>query len=165
MSVPYSDKFFQCLATGQWFSPGPLVSSTNKTDRHDITEILLKVALSTITSTPNAVNMWVFLEIIILFVQISKKEKKCSSHFLMFMMISTSIKINKMNISMIISKKKQGKEETKPCSVSDCCLTPIFQLFHGEHKLFNTGWLGIRIMCPSGVTCISMDCCFSDLAL
>jgi hypothetical protein len=30
---------------GQWFSPGTLVSSTNKTDRHDITEILLKVAL------------------------------------------------------------------------------------------------------------------------
>jgi hypothetical protein len=32
--------------TGQWFSPGPLVSSTNKTDSHDITETLLKVALN-----------------------------------------------------------------------------------------------------------------------
>jgi hypothetical protein len=31
---------------GQWFS---LVSSTNKTDRHDVTEILLKVALNIIT--------------------------------------------------------------------------------------------------------------------
>jgi hypothetical protein len=30
------------------FSPGSPVSSTNKTDRHDITEILLKVALNTI---------------------------------------------------------------------------------------------------------------------
>jgi hypothetical protein len=29
---------------GQWCSPGTLVSSTNKTDRHDITEILLNVA-------------------------------------------------------------------------------------------------------------------------
>jgi hypothetical protein len=29
------------------------VSSTNKTDCHDITEILLKVALNTITLTPN----------------------------------------------------------------------------------------------------------------
>jgi hypothetical protein len=28
---------------------GTLVSSTNKTDRHDITEILLKVTLNTIT--------------------------------------------------------------------------------------------------------------------
>jgi hypothetical protein len=31
---------------GWWFSP---VSSTNKTDCHDITEILLKVELNTIT--------------------------------------------------------------------------------------------------------------------
>jgi len=42
------DKICQGLAAGQWFSP---VSSTNKTDRHDITEILLKVALNTITLT------------------------------------------------------------------------------------------------------------------
>ena len=35
------DNVCQWLATGLWFSP---VSSTNKTDRHDITEILLKVA-------------------------------------------------------------------------------------------------------------------------
>jgi predicted component of type VI protein secretion system len=31
--------------------PGARVSSTNKTDHHDITEILLKVALNTITLT------------------------------------------------------------------------------------------------------------------
>jgi len=34
--------------TGQWFSPGTPVFSTNKTDRQDKTEILLKVALNTI---------------------------------------------------------------------------------------------------------------------
>ena len=34
-----------------WFSPGTSVSFTNKTYRHDITEILLKVALNTITIT------------------------------------------------------------------------------------------------------------------
>ena len=34
-----------------WFSQGHPVSSTNKTDHHDITEILLKVALSTIKQT------------------------------------------------------------------------------------------------------------------
>ena len=32
-------------------SPGTPVFSTNKTDRHDITEILLKVGLSTINQT------------------------------------------------------------------------------------------------------------------
>jgi hypothetical protein len=36
------------FSTGWWFSPGPPVSSTNKTDRHDITEIMLKMALNTI---------------------------------------------------------------------------------------------------------------------
>jgi hypothetical protein len=39
------------FATCQWFSPGTPVSSTNKIDRHDITEILLKVVLNTITLT------------------------------------------------------------------------------------------------------------------
>ena len=41
-------KICQWLATGQWFSPSLPVSSTNKTDCHDRTEILLKVALNTI---------------------------------------------------------------------------------------------------------------------
>jgi hypothetical protein len=41
------------LGTGRWFSPGPLVSSTNETDHHDITEILLKVALNTIKTHRN----------------------------------------------------------------------------------------------------------------
>ena len=41
------DKVCQWLETGRWFSPGPPVSSTNKTDRHKINEILLKMVLST----------------------------------------------------------------------------------------------------------------------
>ena len=41
------DNVCQLLATGLWFSLCPPISSTNKTDRHDITEILLKVALNT----------------------------------------------------------------------------------------------------------------------
>ena len=35
-------------AAGRWFSLGTLISFTNKTNRHDIAEILLKVALNTI---------------------------------------------------------------------------------------------------------------------
>ena len=42
------DKVCQWLATGWWFFPGTLRCSTNKTDRHDISEILLKVELNTI---------------------------------------------------------------------------------------------------------------------
>jgi hypothetical protein len=35
------------LANGRWFSPGTPASSTTKTGRHEIAEILLKVALNT----------------------------------------------------------------------------------------------------------------------
>ena len=42
-----SDKVYQLLAQGQWFSPGTPTSSTTKTGCHDIAEILLKVALNT----------------------------------------------------------------------------------------------------------------------
>jgi hypothetical protein len=45
------DKVRQWLATCRWFSPEPTVSSTNKADRHDKTEILLKVALNTTKQT------------------------------------------------------------------------------------------------------------------
>ena len=38
------DKVFPWFAAGRWFSSG-----TNKCDRHDIIEIVLKVALNTIT--------------------------------------------------------------------------------------------------------------------
>ena len=43
-----SDKVYQLLTHGWWFSPGTPASSTTKTGRQDIAEILLKVALSTI---------------------------------------------------------------------------------------------------------------------
>jgi hypothetical protein len=58
------DTVCQWLATCLWFSPGTLISSTNKTDRHDITEILLKVALNTIKQpkqlkiTIQSINQW-----------------------------------------------------------------------------------------------------------
>jgi hypothetical protein len=40
-----SDKVYQLLADGRWFSPGTPASSTITTGCHDIAEILLKVAL------------------------------------------------------------------------------------------------------------------------
>ena len=40
-----SDKVYQLLAHGRWFSPGTPASSTTETGRHDIAEILLKVEL------------------------------------------------------------------------------------------------------------------------
>ena len=45
------DNVCQWLATGRWFSLGSPVSSINKTDCHNIAEILLKVAFITIKQT------------------------------------------------------------------------------------------------------------------
>ena len=42
-----SDKVYQLLAHGRWFSSGTPASSTTKTGRHDITTILLKMAFNT----------------------------------------------------------------------------------------------------------------------
>jgi hypothetical protein len=51
------DKACQWLTTGRCFSP---VSSVNKTDHHDITEILFKVALNTIILTLQFVRLIVY---------------------------------------------------------------------------------------------------------
>jgi hypothetical protein len=55
-----SDKVFQLLAHGQWFSLGTPASSTTKTGRHDIAEILLKVALNT-----NQINQSFFVRFVV----------------------------------------------------------------------------------------------------
>ena len=50
------DQLYQRIVVGRWFFSGTAVSSTNKSERHDITEILLKVALNTITPIPSFVS-------------------------------------------------------------------------------------------------------------
>ena len=56
----YVIKVCPWLAKGLWFSPGTQGSSTNKTDHHDIAEIVLKVALNTITLTTRICVMLCF---------------------------------------------------------------------------------------------------------
>jgi hypothetical protein len=56
MLLAVSDQVYQLLAHGRWFSPGTPASSSTKTGRHDMTEILLKVALSTIKQTNKQTN-------------------------------------------------------------------------------------------------------------
>ena len=56
------DKVCQWLAAGQCFSSGTPVSSTNKTDSHYITEILLKVACNNITLTRTLQSNIVYMQ-------------------------------------------------------------------------------------------------------
>jgi len=44
---------FSTKRAGRWFSQRTPVSATNKTDRHDIIEILLKVMLNTLSLKKN----------------------------------------------------------------------------------------------------------------
>ena len=55
----YVIKFCQWLVTDRRFSLGTMVSSSNKTDRHDITEVLLKVAFN-IISLKQTINVLLF---------------------------------------------------------------------------------------------------------
>jgi hypothetical protein len=53
------------LAHGRWFSPGTRASSTTKTGRHDIAEILLKVTLNIKNQSINQIvshSMNIFLD-------------------------------------------------------------------------------------------------------
>jgi hypothetical protein len=50
LDITLCNKVCQWLAASWWFYPGTPVSFTNKTD-HDISEILLKLALNTLTLT------------------------------------------------------------------------------------------------------------------
>ena len=51
----YVIKFVSDFVAGCWFSSGTTVSSTNNTDRHDITEIVLQRALNNINQTSNEI--------------------------------------------------------------------------------------------------------------
>ena len=58
LDTTFCDKGCQWLEVGRWISLCTPVSSTNKTDRQDITEILLKVALNTKTLTLIGTLTW-----------------------------------------------------------------------------------------------------------
>jgi len=53
--------------------------------------------------------------------------------------------------------------QTKDYEIGICCFSAKHATFLGERA--KTSWLRMRIMCPSGVTCLSVDCCFRELAL
>ena len=52
--------------------------------------------------------------------------------------------------------------QNKDYKIGICCKSVKHTALRRKRK---TGWLGIGIMCPSELTCLPTDCCFSWLAL
>ena len=65
---------------GRWFSPRTPVSFTNKTDHHDITELLLKVALNTTTLTLKSLYLH-FVVLVVSFIG-ERNRRNAVSHYL-----------------------------------------------------------------------------------
>jgi hypothetical protein len=70
-------------------------------------------------------------------------------------------------VSMLVSKAVDRKFEPRSDQIKDykigiCCISAKHTALKSITK---DGWLGLRIMCPSGATCLSTDCCISELAL
>ena len=57
-----SDKVYQLLAHGWWFSPGTPASSTTKTGRHDITENIVESGAKTLKIKIMLHNICILLE-------------------------------------------------------------------------------------------------------
>jgi hypothetical protein len=85
-------KVCQWLVPGHWFSPGTPVSSTNKTDLHDITAILLKVVLNNI-NPPSIMNTWKQTEVFIV--------KKTQKNAIMSLTTNRSIYQNNHQFSFV----------------------------------------------------------------
>jgi hypothetical protein len=69
------------LAHGQWFSPGTTASSTTKTGRHDIAEILLKVVLNTINQILICRQKYLYNHFNVSYIQKDTKEYNYNYNF------------------------------------------------------------------------------------
>ena len=93
------NKVYRWFAIGLWFSPGTLVSSNNNTDHNDITEILLKVALNTLTLTLYKM-IWPRLLYYLLIISLTKIiTETCHTHSILYLSLyffNTIIKMFKL---------------------------------------------------------------------
>jgi hypothetical protein len=113
------DKVYHRLATGQWFSLDTSVCFTNKTDHHNITEILLKVALNAITHILWPLHCLSFdLQLLI-----TTLESSNFSGYLMFMnkleahisQYSSPDKEDRLNHCLSYHMLKFDLESSRPC--------------------------------------------------
>ena len=91
------------MARCTWrFSPGTLVSSTNKPDRHDITDILLKVALSTINQNIhyNSQSYYVFYR--------SRGHSDTCTYLYKYLITDKAMKYTPISVCSVVSRVKMS---------------------------------------------------------
>jgi hypothetical protein len=110
------DQVCQWLVSDQWFPLGTLVSSTNKTDLHDITQILLKVVLSTIHQTCVLLSLYIVDNI---------------SSIAPHIYIIQNVCVEKC------WERYSGSSKSERVIVVERQLRAMFQLYHGENKLLS----------------------------
>jgi hypothetical protein len=67
-------------------------------------------------------------------------------------------------VTVLTSSAVESPGRVKPKTIKLVCVASPLSMQHQGEKA-KTGWFGIRIMCPSGATCLSADCRFSELPL
>jgi hypothetical protein len=68
-----------------------------------------------------------------------------------------------MLASIVVDRVFESRSgHTKDYKIGICCFSAKHAAFRRKRKV---GCLEMRIMCASGTTCLSADCCFSELAL
>jgi hypothetical protein len=70
-------------------------------------------------------------------------------------------------VSVLASSEVDRVFKSRSCQTKDYAIA-IYCFSASKHHQgvrAKTGWLGIGLMCPSGATCPSANCCFNKLAL
>ena len=136
------DKVCQWLATGRWISAGPTVSSTNKTDRH---EILLKVALNTTKQTNNHLLRCKVNKVS----TISTISKCCLLHICLMVFNATFNNISAISWRSVVLMEETGEPAEKTTDLSQV----TDKLYH--IMLYTSPWSRFELT-PSVV--IGTDC-------
>ena len=104
-----SDKVYQLLVHSWWFSPGAPDSSTTKTGRYNIAEILLKVALNTKNQIKNQIIYFIGLDYVL---------HEYISHIVVVRFIIDGNPISQGHHRKVVqSSPRQGQEAKSPTAV------------------------------------------------
>jgi hypothetical protein len=76
---------------------------------------------------------------------------------------NTTLSELSLKLEYILDGRKDGRKEGRTDGQTDRGKTVYPPPPSGSGCITKIGWLGIRIMLPSGATCLSADCCVSNL--